>query len=539
MFRYFKRNFPLAATALVVSILVQLCTPFAALMEQQMIDQITAGNLTGFQKSLLLAGSVVIASACLYFLNALTQKKFQVRFEESLRNDLYDGVLRQSYARFNEKDTSQQMSYIKSHAATIASNLTRPVFVLVSYGVMCVAVLGIMLYYSPLLSLLALLCAAFSVAPPLFFNRRLSSQLTKRLGDDAALTFQLKEALNGHETITAFGVFPFIRKRFALASRNLAHADYQMEVTVSLLENVSHVLQKLTWFLSFLIAGGMTVRGELSIGTLMMFVTLFGEFNTSVTLFAQVLPILLSTRPDMKKMQAIIDEKETAFTGATAPTFEMEIAVRDLSFRYTDDIPVIEHVNLSVHKNEKIALVGASGSGKSTLIKLLSGWYASYTGTICFDGTELRELDIQKLRRLVTVIHQNTFLFNDSIRFNICLGQSFSEEELHRALILSGVDRFLPDIPGGLDGTCGENGSQLSGGQKQRIALARALIRGVNVLILDEGVSAVDVETANEIERELLDNKNLTLLTITHRIKDGLTDQYDRVLMMKDGCLNI
>ena len=102
---------------------------------------------------------------------------------------------------------------------------------------------------------------------------------------------------------------------------------------------------------------------------------------------------------------------------------------------------------------------------------------------------------------------------------------------------MSGVDRFLPEVPGGLDGSCGENGASLSGGQKQRIALARALIRGMHFLILDEGVSAIDVATANEIEQELLDRKELTLLTITHRLKDGLTEQYNRVLMMENGKL--
>lgn len=97
---------------------------------------------------------------------------------------------------------------------------------------------------------------------------------------------------------------------------------------------------------------------------------------------------------------------------------------------------------------------------------------------------------------------------------------------------LSGVDKFLPHITDGVDGQCGEDGANLSGGQKQRIALARALIRGIDFLILDEGVSAVDARTANEIEQELLDMENLTLLTITHRIRDGLLERYDRVLYM-------
>ncbi len=538
MLRYFKRNLGLAVIALGISVLARLSTPVVAMMEQQMIDRITQGDLTGFYHQLFWAGGIVITAALLYFLNALTQKRFQVRFEEDIRNDLYDGIMRQDEVHFRERDTSEQMSFIKSHASTISNNLTKPVFILIGYGVMALAVLGIMMYYNPWLALLSVICALPSIAAPLYFNKRLSTQLMTKLEKDAVMTFHLKETLNAHETIAAFGVFLPFRRRFAKANHNLAAADYKMEVTVSFLENVSQVLQKVIWFVSFFIAGSMAVRGNITVGVLVMFITLFAELNGCMTLYAQVIPLLLSIRSDVKKMLAVIDDKEgTQFAGRIAPTFEQRIEVKDLSFQYTKGVPVLEHLDFTIKRGEKVAIIGASGGGKSTLIRLLSGYYASYTGMICYDGMELHELDVHKLQKLVTVIHQNTFLFHDTIRFNICLGEEFSEKSVKEALHVSGVNRFLDTVSGGLEGQCGENGSQLSGGQRQRIALARAMIRGVQFLILDEGVSAIDVATANEIEQELLEMQDLTLLTIPHRIKDGLTSQYDRVLLLENGQL--
>ena len=537
MFRYFKSHLLLFITAMLISILARLLVPVTAIVEKQMIDFITAGNFTEFHKFLLMACGVVIASALLYFIDALAQKRFQVRYEEALRNDLYDGVMRQSIVHFNEKDTSVQMSYIKSHASMIANNLAGPIFILIGYGLMGIVVLLIMLYYSPLIALISISCAFFLTIPPLFFNHRLGDNLMEKLKKDAAMTFQLKESLNGHETVTAFGTVRCVRERFLQSNRDMANTDYKTQVSISLIQNVAQVAQKLTWFLAFLFAGGMAVRGEITLGTMIMFITLFGEFHSCVTLFAQTVPILLSTRPDIKEVLKIIDNKDVVLTGEKIPSFEAMIRVRDLSFRYSDEIPVIEDLNLTIRKNEKIALIGASGSGKSTLVKLLSGYYAAYRGEIKYDVVELREINLQTLHNFVTVIHQNMFIFNDSIRFNICMGEAFSDKELHNALLLSGVDRFLMDVPGGLDGACGENGSLLSGGQRQRIALARALIRGIHFLIIDEGVSAIDVETANEIEQELLNRKDLTLLTITHRIRDGLIGQYDRVLLMEEGKL--
>lgn len=537
MLRYYKRHIGWVIAALLFGVATQLLIPFSAIMEQRMIDLIISGNMEGFRRDLWMAGAVVFAVALSYFFSGVARKCFEARLAESLRGDLYDGIMGRSTVRFEEKDTAEYMSYVTSNAAALAGNLSTPVFYLICYGVSALAVLGIMFYYSPLLACVSILCGFLSMALPLRFNKKLQELLMTRIAKNAAMSVELKEALNGHEVIFSFGALPWLRGRFGKANAEVSEVDQKMGVTLSELENVGQVMNRVAWFVNFLIAGTMAVRGDLSVGTLVMFTSLFGYFSSSLTLYAQMLPLLLSQKKNIQMVLGLIRGEETEFTGKEIPRLEDRVEVRDLSFRYTAEVPVLECLDLTLRKNEKVVLIGPSGCGKSTLIKLLSGKYADYTGAIRYDGTELHDLDNRKLRGLVTVIHQNTFLFNDTLRFNICLGEEFSEEELRRALALSGVDRFLPAIAGGLDGSCGENGAHLSGGQRQRIALARALIRGVKVLILDEGVSAIDVAAANEIEGELLDMEELTLLTITHRIRDGLVERYDRVLEMESGML--
>ena len=279
----------------------------------------------------------------------------------------------------------------------------------------------------------------------------------------------------------------------------------------------------------------MAAQGKISVGTLFLFVSLYEYFSSDVMLFSQCIPLLKSSKSVSDKLLETITETDCHLSERVFPTFSRDICVDNLNFHYIPEISVLRGISFTIHKGEKVALVGPSGCGKSTLVKLISGNYEDYVGEIFFDKVEMKKLDIKQLKKIVSVIHQHTFIFNDTIRNTICLGEEFEESVLHRALDLSGVNLFLPSINGGLDGNCGEDGVNLSGGQKQRIALARALVRGIDFLILDEGTSAIDVETANMIETELLNMKGLTLLTITHRIKDGLIDNYDSILVMDKG----
>ena len=309
MFRYFKRSLPLAIAAALASILTQLSTPIAAILEQRLIDNILAGDFPGFSRQLLCSSLLVLAAALLYWLSARTQKRFQVQFEESLRNDLFEKTMSQPHSQFEQTETAQQMSFIRNEASTISSNLSRPLFVLIGCFAMAVAVLVILFSYSPLLVLLAVICAALSILPPLYFNKRLSAELTDKLEQDANLSFQLKESLSGHETISAFRALPQLLRRFFSASHASANAAYRLEVTASLLENTAYVLQKFVWFASFLVSGSMAVHGQITVGTLMMFVTLFSEFNGCITLYAQTVPLLLSIRPEIQKFSFYLSDR--------------------------------------------------------------------------------------------------------------------------------------------------------------------------------------------------------------------------------------
>lgn len=178
-------------------------------------------------------------------------------------------------------------------------------------------------------------------------------------------------------------------------------------------------------------------------------------------------------------------------------------------------------------------MTGPSGCGKSTVLKLLLGWLPDYQGSIRFDGTDAREYTPEQVQSQISYIDQNVFLFNSTIRDNITLGGTFSENQIARSLHRSALEQDLAAMPLGLDTPVGEGGVKLSGGQKQRIAIARALIHNRSILLIDEGTSALDQKNADIVEQSLLSTPDLTLILVSHHLSPERKAQFTRVYEME------
>ncbi|MBQ1871578.1 MAG: ABC transporter ATP-binding protein, partial [Lachnospiraceae bacterium] len=237
--------------------------------------------------------------------------------------------------------------------------------------------------------------------------------------------------------------------------------------------------------------------------------------------------------PVITRFKELLSVNETSIGKLEKKAFNTSIEVKNVDFSYEEN-KVLDNVSVSFKKNGKYAVTGHSGSGKSTLINIIMGLIKPDNGEVLYDGININELSDTDRADIISIVPQDTFLFNDTIRNNVTLFRSdITEDSIIKALKKADIWTLVEGLPEGLDTIVAENGKNFSGGEKQRFALARAYLKNTPILVLDEGTSAIDAETARAIEDKLIEDKELTLIAITHDVSDEHLKRFDNVIRIK------
>jgi subfamily B ATP-binding cassette protein MsbA len=254
-----------------------------------------------------------------------------------------------------------------------------------------------------------------------------------------------------------------------------------------------------------------------------------GEFNNEVQI----------SLASAKRIFTILDEPVEVIDQPDAlekKMFEQAVEYQDVSFRYTPkDEYVLQNVDLTIHRNQKVAFVGSSGAGKTTLVNLLPRFFDVTGGSITIDGQDIREIKMSSLRRLLGIVTQEVILFNDTVSNNIAYGiADYGKEQIEKAARLANAYQFIMELPEGFDTIIGEKGMRLSGGQRQRISIARAILKNPPILIFDEATSSLDSEAELQIQ-EAIDNlmEDRTVFIIAHRLSSIIKS--DKIIVLEEG----
>jgi len=474
---------------------------------------------------------------------AYLQRVFSVMVQEkvtrSVRNDLFSRILGLPYGFFSKINSGEIISKFINDVNLVREAITNGLSTLIRESMRGTAFLIVAFIASWKLTLISLILVPLSAALIVVIGRKLRKRSQRAQEKMGALGHHLSETLGGIKVVKGFGTEEKEFDRFRKRTQDYYRARMRFEYLGAL-------GSPLTEFLSVLIAAFILLYGARLI---------FVERSLSPDGFLVFLAAALSLMQPLKKLsQANVhiqhgiaasrrifeildlasDRRERA-GGRPFRGVEREIEFRDVHFRYRKDLPTLNGVSFKIKKGQKVALVGPSGSGKTTIADILAGFYEPEKGAVLIDGIDLREYDIRSYRARIAIVPQETFLFSGSIFDNIAYATKGADTEaVMRAAELAQVKPFLSRLPDGINTVIGERGSTLSGGEKQRIALARAVLRNPDILILDEATASLDAESERLVNSALETlMKDRTTLIIAHRLSTVL--KADRIVVVEEG----
>ena len=532
---YIKQNKVLFIVTILVSVIASLGYVFMAILLQQLLDIAVGKDMQQFVRMVLFSIFYFAVLGIFLYLQSLLSKKVICKIMRQIRSDVFRGTVDHSIEDFNKKNTADYISIITNDVKMIEDNFLLPLFEVVQYAVIFTASFLLMVYFDIIVTVCVIVAIAIMFLIPSFLGNSLEKRQKKYSSKLADFTVSLKDILSGFEIIKSYSMKRYVIQRFNKENDETINSKYSVDRLLALNEGVSSFLALMVQIVVLFLSAYFIITGRITVGTLLGMVQVSSNLaNPLVMIFTNV-PKIKSIQPIVEKLQSISKYPLSHSKKEHISSFDFCICTKDLGFSYDKQKEVLNEINCTIEKGKKYVVVGKSGCGKSTLIKLLAGYYSDYAGTIKYDNRELNLLDRNDIAQLSSIIHQNIYMFDETIQDNICLHEDYPQEKIDNVVMESGLSEFISELPEGLLYQVGENGANLSGGQKQRIAVARALIRNKPILILDEGTSAVDMQTAYDIENRLLKINDLTIITITHHLRKELLEKYDEIICMDNG----
>lgn len=341
-----------------------------------------------------------------------------------------------------------------------------------------------------------------------------------------------KEIVDGYDLIKSFKIENRILNIFRKLNFQNEKARFTADKDRSFYSSISISISQIVYAISQLSAMVFALMKMISVGQFMMIVQLSNFVQQPLSVIPEMYSVLKSMDEEVSSKLDIINKESNDIRNKEFD-FEDKITINDLKYSYADNL-VLKGIDLSLEKGKKYAIIGESGSGKSTLAKILLGRLDDYTGSIKIDSNELKDINRKSLYSSIVPVNQEVFMFNDTIKENICLYNDFSDERIEYAIQKSELSKLIDSLPNKLDTIYGENMRDFSGGEKQRISIARCLIRDCDMIILDEATSALDFKNSRLIENTILSLKQ-TALVITHKLDEKILKKYDEVFVLVGG----
>lgn len=506
-----------------------------ALIIQQMIDTAMNKDTNGFIKILIVSVIFFIILGINDYLNKTTQFIYIKKTLTDFKEDIFRGILRKNYKEFNSENTAEYISELTNDINMVETKYLIPYLEMIGDVLIFIGTTALLLWINPLVTLVVCGTSALLFLVPATLGKPTARRQELVSKQNSIFTKRIKDIFSGYEVIKSYNIVDNMTGDFLKENNTVEALKFKSNHIQGISQALSMFLGVMSQVFTIALGGYFLIKGQLTVGTLFAIVQLANGICWPITWIVSKVTLIKGMKDVNKKLMYIINQSMENDELVKLERFKNNIELKDISFSYSEERNVLNNLSINFKKDKKYAIVGQSGSGKSTLLKLLLGYYDDFKGEINFDGYNYNELDKNSINNQISIIHQNVYMFDKTLKDNIILGKHFDKNSIESAVKNSGVKDFLEVLPKGIDSEVGENGNNLSGGQKQRVAIARSLIQNTPILLLDEGTSALDSKTAFEIEDTLLNIDDLTVITVTHKLIDSILKRYDEIIVMNNG----
>lgn len=535
--QFYKKNHAAFIIALLSTLLTAAVNLWIAWVMQQMIDSVS-GVPGSLELSVLVwcVAGVVIAIIVLKGISYHSKPRFMETAMKQYKDFAFRKLTKKSISTFSIENTANYISAFSNDTTTVENGYLEMQFSILANCITLIGALVMMVAYSPIMTVVACLFFVLPIGVSYITGNRIEKAERTISEKNGELVATLKDGLSGFSVIKSFKAENAISGLFTKSNGAVEQAKCKKRKLITIISGLAGVAGVTAQLGTFLVGACLALSGwGITPGILIVFIDLTANVINPI----RELPEQLASR---KAAIALIDkladslEDNVREEGSHIPNqLGNGITLKNVTFGYEANCNILHNINTTFDAGKKYAIVGASGSGKSTLLNLLMASHGNYSGEICYDGYEVKNISSESLYDIVSMIQQNVFVFNASIRDNITMFHDFPKTEVDRAIELSGLSKLIAER--GENYLCGENGSGLSGGEKQRISIARCLLKKSQVLLVDEATAALDAETAYQVSTAILGLKDITSIVVTHTLDEALLKRYDGIITLKNGSI--